>query len=332
MKIAFYEIEEWEMPYLKQVLKDHELVFHTEPLDSKNVVSDVDILSVFIYSYLKPEILKLMPHVKMVTTRSMGYDHIDVNYCQKEGITVCTVPNYGGNTVAEHAFALLLALSRKLVPSIERTRRGDFSVDGLRGFDLAGKTIGVIGMGHIGSNVIRIAQGFGMKVVVYSRHPSEAEAKKLKINFLDLKELLNVSDVVTLHVPYTKETHHMINKKTLKYFKKGCILLNTARGPLIETEALIIGLDKQIFSAVGLDVLEEEIEIKEERQLLSSIHLKNCDLRTALLNHVLLGRENVLITPHNAFNSHEALKTILTTTADNVLAFIKNAPINVVGQ
>ena len=332
MKVAFFEIEDWEIPFLQKKLIGQDLVFDPHVLreDTAKHYADTQILSVFIYSILTAAVLSQMPKLKLIVTRSMGYDHIDLQYCKAHGITVCTIPNYGGNTVAEHAFALLLALSRQLVPSIERTRRGNFEVSGLAGFDLAGKTIGVIGIGNIGSNVVRIAKGFGMHVVVFSRHPSEELAKKMKVTFLSLRELLQVSDVVSLHVPHDKKTHHMINSNNIKWFKKGAILINTARGGLIETEALVRGLEEGILKAVGLDVLEEECGIKEERELLTGKFLQQCDLRTQLLNHVLLGKENVIITPHNAFNSEEALQTILHTTVDDILGYLQGNIVNIV--
>lgn len=331
MQIAFFEIEEWEIPYLKKKLQGHELFFSTHTIaEEKKKLTSVEVLSVFIYSPLPEEVLSTMPNLKLIVTRSTGYDHIDLSYCKKNGITVCNIPNYGANTVAEHTFALLLSLSRKVIPAVERTRRGNFELDGLRGFDLHGKTIGVIGLGHIGTEVIRIAKGFGMHVVAYTKHPSEELAKKMKVTFMNLKELLQTSDIVTLHVPYTKKTHHLINKTNIKYFKKGSILLNTARGGLVETEAIIIGLGNGTLQGVGLDVLEEECGIKEERQLLTGKFSQECDLRTQLFNHVLLAKENVLITPHNAFNSNEALETILHVTTENITQFLAQTPVNTV--
>lgn len=332
MKIAFFEVEEWEVDYLKKELVGHDLLFYPGHLEEKNAkeLHDVEILSVFIYSPITEEILKSLPNIKLVVTRSTGFDHIDLKAAARHNVTVSNVPNYGANTVAEHTFALILALSRKLVPSIERTRRGNFELDGLRGFDLHGKTIGVIGLGHIGTEVIRMAKGFGMHVVVYSKHPDEALARKLRITFLNLPELLKAADIITLHVPYTKQTHHIINRKNIKKFKKGSILVNTARGGLIETEAILYGLNNGILQGVGLDVLEEECGIKEERQLLSGKFKQECDLKTQLLNHVLLEKENVLITPHNAFNSDEALHRILDVTVEDILSFEKKKPLNTV--
>lgn len=333
MNIAFFEIEEWEIPFLQKKLNDHTLTFTTKHLDEEEVkkLSETEVLSVFIYSPLPAEVLEKMPKLRLVVTRSTGFDHIDLNYCKKKNITVCNIPNYGANTVAEHTFALLLALSRQLVPSIERTRRGNFEIDDtLRGFDLHKKTIGVIGLGHIGTEVIRMAKGFGMHVVAYTAHPSEEIARKLRITFLSLPELLKVSDVVTLHVPYSKKTHHLINKKNIKKFKKGSVLLNTARGGLIETEAIVYGLNNSILRGVGLDVLEEECGIKEERQLLAAHFKQECDLRTQLFNHILLSKDNVLITPHNAFNSTEALQRILEVTVEDIDGFVENKPLNTV--
>lgn len=332
MKIAFYETEEWEIPYLEKKLSDNTLTFSLEHLDETEAkkCSDVEVLSIFIYSTLTAAILEQMPNLKLIVTRSTGFDHIDLEYCKKKKIVVCNIPHYGSNTVAEHTFALLLALSRNIIPSIEQTRRGNFALEGLRGFDLHKKTLGVIGVGNIGREVVRIAKGFGMQVVAYTRHPNEELARKLRINFLPLPELLKVSDVITLHIPYTKQTHHIINKKNIKKCKKGSILLNTSRGGLIETEAILYGLDKGILGGVGLDVLEEECGIKEERQLLSGKFQQECDLRTQLYNHVLLTKENVLITPHNAFNSKEALQRILDVTVENIVDFQHQKPQNIV--
>jgi len=332
MKIAFFEIEDWETEYIRKKLQGYTIEIYKEHIgvDIAEQLKDVEIISVFIYSSLTEEILEKMPQLKLIVTRSTGYDHIDLAYCKKKGISVCNVPTYGANTVAEHTFALILSLSRNIIPSVERTRRGSFEVDGLRGFDLHGKTIGVIGVGHIGKEVIRIAQGFGMRVIAYTGHPNEELAKKLKISFHSLSELLSLSDVISLHVPLLKETRHMINKRNIGKCKKGSMLINTARGGLIETEAILYGLEKGIFSSVGLDVLEEECGVKEERELLSGKFIESCDLKTQLYNHVLLRRENVLITPHNAFNSNEALDTILKITSENIVNFMNKTPINIV--
>jgi D-lactate dehydrogenase len=332
MKIAFFEVEGWEKKYLESKLAGHELKFFTTHLTKDNAkdVADFEVISVFLMSHLTPEVLDQLPKLRLVTTRSTGFDHIDCPTCYNRKITVSNVPHYGTHTVAEHAFALILALSRKIVASVERTQKGDFDHRELTGFDLFGKTLGIVGLGDIGMSVLNIAKGFGMKVAAYAHHPDEALARKLGISFLSIPELFKVSDVVTLHVPYMKETHHLVNIKNIKKFKKGSVLINTARGGLVETEAIIYGLEKGILGGFGSDVLEEEDIIKEERQILSENFLNATNIKTLYLDHVLMGQENVVLTPHNAFNSVEALHMILDITIDNILQFEKNNPQNTV--
>lgn len=332
MKIAFFEIEEWEKKMLEKKFEKHDSYFELEHLTEENahLYRDVEILSVFIYSELTKAVLEKLPKLKLITTRSTGYDHIDLAYAAHKGITVCNVPEYGTHTVAEHTFALILSLSRKIIESTERTKKGNFDMSGLTGFDLHGKTLGIIGVGNIGKTVSKIAHGFSMKVLAYTHHPDDKVAKQLGLTFVPLEQLFAQSDIVSLHVPYTKETHHLINKDNITQFKKGSLLINTARGGLIETEAILTGLDAQILSGAGIDVLEEECQIREERQLLTKNFLKECDIKTQLLNHVLLTRDDVIVTPHNAFNSKEALHTILTVTVQNIQAFMDHTPQNVV--
>jgi D-lactate dehydrogenase len=330
MKIAVVLAEDWEKKYLTQKLTGHELIFIDEPLTAQNAdtVKEVEAISVFIYSPVTKELIDKLPNLKLVTTRSTGFDHIDLAYCKRKGITVCNVPHYGTHTVAEHTFALILALSRNILKSAERTKHADFDFKELTGFDLYGKILGIIGLGDIGMSVLKIAKGFGMNVVAFSRHPDEKLARKLGIHFMELKEILPIADIVTLHVPYTKETHHLINKKNIKRFKKGSILINTARGPLVQTEAILYGLEKKTLRGVGLDVLEEETTITEEREILS--HLSKSNIRTLLLDHILMTKENCIITPHNAFNSQEALNMILDVTIQNIVHSVNHNPINVV--
>lgn len=331
MKIAFYEMEDWENSILKGRITDGEITFSEAPLtlDTQDI-SEIEFLSIFIYSNLNSELLQKMPKLKMIATRSTGYDHIDIDYCKEKGIIICNVPEYGTQTVAEHTFALLLALSRKIVPSVERTQRNDFSLDNLMGFDLYKKTIGVIGAGNIGKAVIKIANGFGMDVLVYSRSRKMELAQELGFMYVDFEHLLKQSDILTFHTPLTDETKHMLNMENISLLKKGSVILNTSRGGIIETEALLTALDSGQVGAAGIDVLEEECHIKEERQLLTKEFLKECDIKTQLLNHVLLTRENVIVTPHNGFNSKEALERILHVTADNINNFLKQKPQNVV--
>lgn len=334
MKIAFFEIEDWEKPYIDQKLRVHEITYSAEHLTEQDLPSlkETECLSVFIYSQLTKEILEKLPNLKLITTRSTGYDHIDLTYCREKNITVCNVPEYGTHTVAEHTFALILAISRKLLPSVARASKGDFSLDGLRGFDLYKKTLGIVGLGNIGTSVAQIGKGFGMDVLAYARHPDIELAKRIGFMYVDFDHLLTVSDIVTLHLPLTPQTTHIINIENVHTLKKGAVLINTARGGLIETEAILSGLQEGILSGVGIDVLEEECGIKEERELLAGKFLETCDLKTQLLNHVLLTRDDVIVTPHNAFNSNEALHTILDVTVENIVDFTGNHPRNLAGE
>jgi D-lactate dehydrogenase len=329
-KTVFFEVEAWEKDFLEKH-SDKEMVLVSDPLTPQTAekYADAEIISTFIYSQVNKESLSKMPHVKYVTTRSTGFDHIDVKYCQEKDIVVSNVPSYGVHTVAEHTFTLMLALAKKLIPSVEQTRRGNFSLDGLEGIDLNGKTLGVIGAGKIGTMVIHLARAFGMHVLVYTRHPQSSENHNVEF-LTKLEDLLGRSDFVTLHLPLTPETKHFINKKNITSIKKGAYLINTARGGLVETEALLDALANKHLSGAGLDVLEDECDIREERELLSSEFLKSCDLKTQLMQHLLIDRDDVLVTPHKAFDTKEAVEEILETTMNNIKHFIDGKPQNIV--
>ena len=214
--------------------------------------------------------------------------------------------------------------------SIERVKSEGFSVGGLRGFDLGGKTLGIVGMGSIGSHVARIANGFEMNVLAFDKKQDKRLAKKLGFAYASFGDVLKNSDIITLHVPYNQHTHHLINSGNIGLIKRGAYLINTARGGIVETTALVEALEKGILAGAGLDVLEEECVIKEESQLLSPEFYKTCDVKTMLQNHILMEKKNVIITPHNAFNSNEAMERILETTTKNIQSFIKNKSINTI--
>jgi len=333
-KVVFYEIEEWEKDYIRERMPGYNLDFYYEKLDDKNIKSaaDADALAVFIYSEITKERLGKLPKLKFITTMSTGFDHIDINESKARNIPVSNVPSYGENTVAEHAFALILALSRKIIESVERTKRGNFSLDGLRGFDLKGKTLGVIGTGKIGKHVIRMAKGFEMNVLAFDAYPDNNYAAQMDYKYVSMDELLSNSDVITLHAPLTDQTHHMINCDNMRQIKKGAILINTARGGLVDTECIVNGLKEKIFSAIGLDVLEDECFIREEKQLLAMEFLKSCDMKVILQEHMLIDQDNVIVTPHNAFNSIEALQRILDATIENIKKFFEGNAVNVVNK
>lgn len=333
--IIFYELEKWEEEYLAQRLtgiKELKLKSFSSPVSQKlsQSLSQTEILGVFIYSQLDASILAQLPKLKFIATMSTGYDHIDLKACRQRGVKVSNVPFYGENTVAEHTFALILALTRKLPESINRAKTGDFRLPGLRGIDLAGKTLGLVGLGHIGQHVARMAKGFELNLLAFDPRPDQRLAKRLGVRYVTLEYLLSHSDIISLHAPDNQQTHHLISRKNIQLVKRGAYLINTARGGLVETEALLLALDKKILAGAGLDVLEEECFIKEEKELLTKPFQKQCNLKTVLEDHLLLQDPRVLITPHNAFNSEEALRRILDTTVDNIQAYLKGKPINLV--
>jgi D-lactate dehydrogenase len=331
-RVAIFEIPPNEEAYLRQsALASQELFFHPEPFKPEyaNLAQEAEALSVFIYSRIGASELAQMPKLKLIATRSTGYDHIDLAACRERGITVSNVPFYGENTVAEHTFGLILSLSRHIHRAYVRTIRGDFSLAGLMGFDLKGKTLGIIGAGHIGLHVIRMAKGFGMNILAYDVRQDHFLAEVLDFSYAPLEQLLAQSDVISLHAPYNARTHHLINRENLKLVKRGAILINTSRGGLVDTSALVWALDEGILAGAGLDVVEGEELIKEEKQLLANQESAE-KLRLLLSNHILRNRENVVITPHSAFNSREALNRILDTTVENILAGAAGKPLNVV--
>ncbi|OGH16628.1 MAG: hypothetical protein A3C30_04335 [Candidatus Levybacteria bacterium RIFCSPHIGHO2_02_FULL_40_18] len=330
MKFACFELQDWEEDYLKEKFGNTvDISFHSEELNIENVpaVKDADGIVVFIYSTIDKQVLDLMPNLKFIATMSTGFDHIDIEECKRRNIIVSTVPTYGENTVAEHAFALIFAISRRLIESHNRVSEGNFSPTGLTGFDLFGKTLGVIGVGNIGSHVIRIAKGIGMDVLAYKRTPDPKLAADLGFRFVSMDELLSQSDIISVHVPYNKETHHMLNSDAFSKMKDGVVIINTARGAIIDTTALVSALQSGKVAAAGLDVLEEESIIREEHELLHK-EFPIEDLKTVLENHMLLNNPKVVITPHNAFNSREALMRILRITEENINGFLAGQPKN----
>ncbi len=323
--IAFFEVKDWESKYLKDRLKKHKLSFYTEKLGEENLAKaqKAEAVSICIYSKISKELLDKMPRLKAIFTRSTGFDHIDIEECERRGIKVHSVPSYGENTVAEHTFALILSLSRNIHKSYVRTMRDDFSVEGLTGFDLKGKTLGIIGGGKIGMHVARMARGFGMEVLIFDVNQQQFMAEIIGFKYSGMEELLKSSDIISIHVPHNDKTHHLIDRSKFRMMKKGAILINTARGGIVDTDALLEALEKKQLGGAGIDVIEGEEFIKEEKALL---HCEGEKCRWKSLierNYKLLHMDNVVFTPHNAFNSKEALVRILDTTIENIISFFK---------
>ena len=298
------------------------------PLIELEPYRNVQIISGFIHSeILNTEKLDLFPNLKLIATRSTGFNHIDLEYCRQRGIIVENVPAYGSATVAEFAFGLLLALTRKIIRAKNDMAHNRVENSNYMGFDLMGKTIGIIGTGSIGRHMVQIAKGFGMNILAYDPHRTP-DLKDLYVDNIDT--IYQKSDIISLHVPSMPENYHMINEETFNKMKKGVIIINTARGDLIDTQALYFALKKGIVAGAGVDVLENEDFLLHD-EVATSPRMKDNDfLLDSAMNLKLLQFRNVIATPHIAFNSIDAINRINETTLDNIRNFIKGKIINCV--
>ncbi len=315
--VAWFDVSSFEKNFFEGKKTDLTINFFEEPLNENTVdlVKGFDAVSVFIDSDVNKNVLREMD-VDIIACRSTGFDHVDLETAEELEITVCNVPEYSSNTVAEHTFALILSISRKIYDAINKVKEGSFDHEGLRGFDLKEKTLGIIGTGSIGLNVIRMANGFQMNVLAYDPYPNHEESKELGFEYVELDELLRNSDIVSLHCPLNRHTEHMISKEEFDIMDK-VVLINTSRGGLVDTESLIKALDDGSVEFAGLDVLEDECGLSDDIDYLGEMEEK-CDLQTILHDHILIKREDVVITPHNGFNSDEAITRLVETTIDNL--------------
>lgn len=348
MNICLAETEPSEREFFKQKIRNHELYFYPTLAD---LDIEPDILSTFIYSPVDAALLDAHPGIKLVATRSTTFDHIDLKACSERDVTVCNICSYGDNTVAEHTLALILALVRRLREFIENDKHRRFSYESIRGFELKSKTLGIFGAGRIGRQVIPLAKAFGMKVIVCDPKPDKNIAKQLGFRYVSLEELLRRSHVISIHAPLTPATYHVFNRETFASCQRGLLLVNTARGAIIDTEALLDAMDKGIVGGVGLDVLEDERSMRQEaahiisdeiiKKMQSVFSKQECriqdsdrvkELQILMCNARLLARNNVIFTPHVAFNSLEAVARINQMTVDNIEAFIAGTPIHVISK
>jgi D-lactate dehydrogenase len=348
MKICLLETEVSEQLLFETALDGrHELVFASNLGEG---ALDAEIFCLYIHTLVTATVLDQYRKVELIATRSMGYDHIDIEECTRRGITVANVPGTDANTVAEHTFALMLALSRRLNEVRAANKQAKFSYERLRGFDLKDKTLGILGTGRIGLRVAHIALAFGMEVIAYEPYQPSLMAEIVGVQYVPFDDLLSRSHVISLHTPLTPETLHIIDGKAFAKMRRGVVLINTARGALIDTVALIEALNEGIVAAAGLDVLEEEsvmrkdaMKIITERivthlQTTSSeeYSLKNPErirqLQALMDNTKLLARSNVVFTPHVAFNSIEAVQRINALTVKNIEAYAQGEPTNVVNK
>ncbi|MFA4931091.1 MAG: NAD(P)-dependent oxidoreductase [Patescibacteria group bacterium] len=328
MKILFCEIShlchemDWEGKYLAEKIgkKYDSIFFPGLGNDYDQSRDDFEVLCTFIHTQVNEELLNKMPKLKLVVTRSTGFDHIDLDKCRERGIEVCNVPFYGENTVAEYAFSLLNMLARKMYEAYDRVIRGNYSLEGLMGFDLKGKTLGVIGGGHIGIHAAQIGVGYDMKVLCYDVKPDSQLAKRVGFEYVELDDLYARADIITLHVPLIPPTQHMINQEAFAKMKDGVILINTARGGVVDTGAMVAALASGKLAGAGLDVMEAEEFLSDEVKLAEIVDDSE-KLRSALENHILMEHPRVVVTFHNAFNTVEGRTRILDTSIENIMAF-----------
>jgi D-lactate dehydrogenase len=344
MKIYFVEVESSERRFFESELADHEMHFVSS---LEEVEADAEIVSTFIYSRIDGPFLDRHPAVKLIATRSTTHDHLELESCAKRNVTMCIVPSYGDHVVAEHTFALLLAVARRLRESM--TLKGDsrFSYEALRGFELRYKTFGIIGAGRIGLRTVPIARSFGMNVIACDIRPRPELAGELGFRYVAFEELLADSDIISLHANLNPSSYHILNREAFAKCRSGVVIINTARGKLIDTNALIEALDQGIVSGAGLDVLGEESVMRRRAERIISDQiiqrvrkpierprvaardpLRAKEIEKLMRLGSLLLRPEVVCTPHTAFNCVEAIERINRVTVENIKAYVGGTPIN----
>lgn len=343
MTIYFVETEDSERDFFEQALADHEIVFVGR---LEEVPEDAEIVCVFLTDRVDAEFVANRPRLKFICTRSHSTDHLDLAPLKARDIALANVNSYSETSVAEHTFALILALSRRLREVMAAAKAPTrFSYEDTRAFDLCGRTIGIIGMGHIGQRVASIAHAFQMKVIAYDVQTPEDIARTLQFDFVPLDELLARSDIISLHATLSSRTYHILNRDTFARCKRGAIVINTARGALIDTSALREALDNGIISGAGLDVLQDERVLRDTASHIITDdiikHLRSDalageardaervrELEELMLADAVLQRQNVVFTPHVAFNSEEAVLRRNQCTVENLEAYFDGRMIN----
>ena len=316
MKIAFFDAKAYDKPSFELfgAPKGMEFKYYEDKLteDTAELARGCEAVCVFVNDNVNAAVIDRLYAlgVKLIALRSAGYNNVDVEHAFGK-IHVVHVPAYSPYSVAEHAAALLLTSIRRIHKAYNRTREFNFSLSGLTGFDLHGKTVGVVGTGKIGRIFIDICRGFGMSVLAYDKFP----AKDSGLNYVELDELFRESDVISLHCPLTDETRHMINSEAIAAMKRGVVIVNTSRGALIDAEALLEGIKERKIGAACLDVYEEEADIFFEDR---SGHILSDDVLARLIS-----MPNVILTSHQAFLTEEALRNIAETTVNNISAFLE---------
>lgn len=318
--ISFFNTKPYDKKYFAKLKDNYDLdiVFHESKLNSDTALlaQGSKAVCAFVNDTLDQETLKILEQagVKLIAMRCAGYNNIDLNYAFGK-FHIVRVPAYSPYAVAEATMGMLLMLNRKFHKAYNRTREFNFSLNDLTGFDLHGKTIGIVGTGKIGRTFINVCSGFGMNMLMYDPYP----AKGVDYHYVSFDEICEQADIISLHCPLTKDNYHMINKESIAKMKKGVYILNTSRGALIDAEALLDGLLSKKIGAAGLDVYEEESEIFFE-------DLSNKIVRDDVLAR-LISFPNVLVTSHQAFLTKEALENIANTTLQNVKDYFDGKPL-----
>ena len=323
--IAFFGSKPYDEASFNEKNKDFgfELRFYKGHLNKNNVIltQGVDVVCIFVNDTANAEVIRLMAanSVKLLALRCAGYNNVDLKAAAECGITVVRVPAYSPYAVAEYTVALMLLLNRKIHRAAWRTREGNFSLHGLLGFDMHGKTAGIIGTGKIAKKLISILRGFGMNILAYDLYPDYNFARENQVVYTTLDELYHSSDIISLHCPLTEQTKYLINDYSISKMKDGVMIINTGRGQLIHTNALIEGLKNKKIGSAGLDVYEEESQYFYEDR---SDKIIDDDTLARLLSF-----NNVIVTSHQAYFTQEALSNIATTTLQNVKDFTLGKPL-----
>lgn len=318
MRVAVYSSHPHDEKYLNRANEaaGHELVFLESRLKPRTakLADGFDAICAFVNDDLGPPVLEALDGfgIHHIALRSAGFNHVDLEAAGRLGFTIARVPAYSPHAVAEHTVAIMLALNRQIHKSYTRVRDGNFALDGLLGFDLFGRTVGIIGTGKIGERVAVIMSGFGCRILAYDPYPNPV-CVDLGVEYVDLPTLFAGSDIVTLHTPLTPETHHLIDTETVAMMKDGVMIVNTSRGALVDTVAVINGLKSRKVGYLGLDVYEEEGDLFFENL---SDRIITDDVFSRLLTF-----PNVIITGHQAFFTAEAITAIAETTMENLTAF-----------
>ena len=322
MKVAFFGAKGYDRTSFDAVNSrfGHELVFLEPHLNAQTAALAAGSAGVcaFVNDHLDRAALEALAHmgVRLVALRSTGFNNVDLDRAEQLGMVVARVPAYSPHAVAEHAVALVLALDRKLPRAYSRVRDGNFALDGLCGFDVHGRTVGIIGTGRIGAVFARIMNGFGCRLLAFDMHQN-SECLALGVAYVELAELFAEADIISLHAPLTPSTHHIIDKEAVRRMKDRVMIINTGRGALVDTQAVIDGLKSGRIGFLGLDVYEEEEQLFFEDR---SGQIIQDDVFMRLLSF-----PNVIVTAHQAFFTEEALHNIAETTLSNITAFERGA-------